>query len=66
MPRGGARPNTGGARPGAGRPKKEPMKSVTIRISERLYNLLQSEAETQQKTVSTVAAEKLTTLLQVE
>ena len=44
---------------GIGRPKKEPMKSITIRIPERLYNLLQLEGQKVGKTVSSVAAERL-------
>ena len=59
MPRGGARPNSGGARPGAGRPQKEPMKNITIRLPERIYELLAVEAQKKGKTISTLAAEKI-------
>ena len=58
MPRGGARPNSGGARVGAGRPSKEPMKSVTIRLPERIYEYLKVEAQKEGKTVSAIVAER--------
>lgn len=63
MPRGGARPNSGGSRPGAGRPTKEPMKSITIRLPERIYEQLTVEAQKEGKTVSAIVAERLLQLL---
>lgn len=37
---GGPRPNSGGARPGAGRPAGEPCVNLTIRVPERLLGPL--------------------------
>ena len=59
MPHDGTSSTWGGHRPGSGRPKKEPMKSITIRIPERLYDLLRLEGQKVGKTVSSVAAERL-------
>lgn len=59
MPRGGARENAGGARPGAGRPRKEPTQVLAVRLPVTVYEAICAQAEAEGKKPGTLAAEWL-------
>ena len=59
MPRGGARENAGGARPGAGRPRKDPTQVLAVRLPAAVYEAICAQAEAQGKKPGSLAAEWL-------